>query len=92
MSDQQNVAAQGNKVNWDDSDMRSTYANVANVGSTVEEMMLLFGTSQNWNGSQDEIDVKLSDRIIMNPRAAKRLFLLLGSVIADYEKKNGEIK
>jgi hypothetical protein len=36
------------KVNWDDSDMRSSYANVCNVSSTREEVVILFGTNQAW--------------------------------------------
>ncbi len=34
------------KITWDDSKMRSVNANVANVATTREEVMLLFGTSQ----------------------------------------------
>ena len=31
------------KIKWDDSNMRSGYANVCNVTSTREEVVLLFG-------------------------------------------------
>lgn len=92
MSNQEKAANNQPNVVWNDDQMRSTYSNVANVGSTIEEFMLLFGTSQNWNGSNEQIDVELSDRIIMNPRAAKRLFLLLGKVLKEHEEKHGEIK
>ncbi len=34
------------KIVWDDSNMRSVYANVANVAGTREEIVLLFGMNQ----------------------------------------------
>ena len=80
-------------VNWDDSTMRTTYANVVNAASTREEVTLFFGTNQTWNpGANKEFDVKLEDRIVLNPHAAKRLFVLLGAVLAQYEKRFGEIR
>lgn len=79
------------KVQWDDSTMKTAYANVCNVSSTREEMTLLFGTNQTWHAGQKEVTVQLSDRVILNPFAAKRLALLLAGVVGQYEKKFGEI-
>ena len=80
------------KINWDDAKMRSTYANVTNVASTREEIMLLFGTSQAWAGNNpEEVTVELSDRILLNPIAAKRLLLLLGKSIENYENTYGKL-
>jgi hypothetical protein len=79
------------KVNWDDSKMRSTYANVCNVATTREEVMLLFGTSQNWTNTSSEINVELLERVIMNPFAAKRLLLLLAKTLEEYEKQHGNL-
>jgi len=79
------------KIRWDDSNMRSTYANVCNVASTREEVTLLFGTNQTWHTGQKELTVDLSDRLILNPYAAKRLSLLLNNVIGEYESRFGEI-
>ncbi len=79
------------KIRWDDSNMRSTYANVCNVASTREEVTLLFGTNQTWHTGQKELTVDLSDRLILNPYAAKRLSLLLKNVIGEYESRFGEI-
>ncbi len=79
------------KVKWDDSSMSTSYANVCNVSSTREEVTLLFGTNQTWHGGEKEVTVQLSDRVILNPFAAKRLALLLASVVGQYEKKFGEI-
>src|SRR5512145_2022187 len=61
------------KINWDDSQMKTSYANVCNVASTREEVIVLFGTNQAWKGIEEEVTVQLSDRIILSPFAAKRL-------------------
>ncbi|MDX9752572.1 MAG: DUF3467 domain-containing protein [bacterium] len=83
--------AAGPRVKWDDSEMRSFYANVCNVTSTREEVTVLFGMNQTWYTGQEEVRVKLSDRIILSPFAAKRLFTLLGRVIKEYEELVGPI-
>ena len=79
------------KVKWDDANMQTAYANVCNVASTREEVTLLFGTNQTWHGQQDEVCVRLSDRIILSPYAAKRLAMLLASVVGEYEKRFGSL-
>ncbi len=86
-------AAEGEnlKVRWDDSNMKSSYANVCNVSSTREEVTLLFGTNQTWHTGQPEVTVQLSDRVILSPYAAKRLSLLLKSVVDQYEARFGQL-
>ena len=80
------------KVKWDDSGMKSSYANVCNVTSTREEMTLYFGTNQSiYTGQEKEVTVQLSDRVILNPYAAKRLLLLLNRVVGEYEKRYGTL-
>ena len=80
------------KVNWDDSGMKSSYANVCNVTSTREEMTLYFGTNQTmYTGQEKEVTIQLSDRVILNPYAAKRLLLLLSKVVGEYEKRYGAL-
>ena len=77
------------RIKWDDSDMRSVYANVCNVAGTREEIVLLFGMNQAWHAGQKEVKVQLTDRIVVSPFAAKRLSILLNNVIRDYEAKYG---
>ena len=77
------------KIVWDDTNMRSVYANVSNVAGGREEIVLLFGMNQAWHAGQEEVKVNLTDRIVLSPFAAKRLSLLLGNVIGDYEKRYG---
>ena len=79
------------KVKWDDSGMKTSYANVCNVASTREEVTLLFGTNQTWHSGMDEVSVRLSDRIILSPFAAKRLSLLITGVVNEYEKRFGTL-
>jgi len=42
----------GMKIKWDDSAMKSSYANVCNVTSTREEVVMLFGVNRAWNRGQ----------------------------------------
>jgi hypothetical protein len=80
------------KIVWDDSNMRSVYANVSNVAGGREEIVLLFGMNQSWHAAQKEVKVQLTDRVVLSPFAAKRLSLLLSAVVADYEKKFGKLE
>lgn len=80
-------------VDWDDSEMRSTYANVVNASSTREEVTVFFGSNLTWNPAKaTKFHVKLTDRIILNPHAAKRLWILLGVILNQYEKRFGKIE
>ena len=79
------------KVKWDDTHMKTSYANVVNASSTREEVTLLFGTNQTWHAGQKEFNVLLSDRVILSPFAAKRLTILLGAVVGEYEKRFGAL-
>ncbi len=79
-------------VNWDDSQMRTSYANVVNASSTREEVTLFFGTNLTWNPAESrEFHVRLSDRIVLNPHAAKRLWTLLGAILKEYETRFGTL-
>jgi hypothetical protein len=86
------VARQGTpKVKWDTANMKSSYANVCNVASTREEVVVMFGLSQAWSGNEEEVAVQLNDRVILSPYAAKRLALLLNNVVQQYETRFGEL-
>ena len=80
------------KVNWDDSSMRTTYANVVNGTSTQEEVSIFFGTNQTWNLKEEtELKINLSDRIVLTPLAARRLWVLLGGILKAYETRFGPL-
>ncbi|MFA5028078.1 MAG: DUF3467 domain-containing protein [Candidatus Methylomirabilota bacterium] len=84
-------APAGPKIRWDDSQMQSSYANVCNVASTREEVVLLFGINQAWQAGQAEIPIQLTNRVIISPFVAKRLTLLLESVMKEYETRFGAL-
>jgi uncharacterized protein DUF3467 len=86
-------SASGENINirWDDSGMRSAYANVCNVHGTREELVLLFGVNQSWNAGNKELVIQLIERIILSPFAAKRLNLLLSRVLKEYESRYGQL-
>jgi hypothetical protein len=88
------TAGQGQqpKIVWDDSKMNTSYANVCNVLGTREEITLLFGAHQAWRADQKEVRVMLSDRVVLNPYAAKRLLVMLEKGLKEYEAKFGELK
>jgi len=88
---QRTAAAAAPSVKWDDANMRSSYANVCNVASTREEVVLLFGINQAWHAGQREVTVQLTDRIILSPFAAKRLALLLGNLLREHESRFGPL-
>ena len=80
-------------VNWDDSGMSTSYANVVNAFSTREEFTLLFGTNQTWSlGTGKTVDIKLSNRLVMNPLVAKRLHVLMGRLLEEYENRYGTLE
>jgi hypothetical protein len=80
------------KVEWDDSKMRTSYANVVNAASTREEVSLFFGTNQTWNiDERRHVTVQLSERVMLSPFAAKRLWVLLGTVLKQYESRFGTL-
>ncbi|MEN8205400.1 MAG: DUF3467 domain-containing protein [Pseudomonadota bacterium] len=79
-------------VDWDDSRMQSSYANVVNASSTREEVNLFFGTNQTWKTDEKrEFHVQLNDRIVLSPFAAKRLWILLGAILKEYESRFGSL-
>jgi hypothetical protein len=79
------------QLKWDDSNMKSSYANVCNAMSTREEVVLMFGVNQAWHGGQKEVTIQLTDRIILSPHAAKRLSMLLNNLIKQHEDRFGAL-
>ncbi len=76
---------------WNDKNMRQTFANVVNVAATNEEVSVLFGTNRSWHAEVDEVEIDLTDRIILTPHAAKRLLVLLDRAMKTYEGRHGRV-
>lgn len=89
----EDTGVEGLKVKWDDSDINSAYSNIATATATREEFFLLFGLHQNWKGMPEngELNVKLTNRMVLNPHAAKRLAAVLARSIQVYEERFGKI-
>jgi len=85
-------AGNPNKIRWEDSDLKNSYANVCNVMNTREEFLLLFGINQAWERGQDDITIQLTDRIILSPFAAKRLAQQFAQVVEQYEARFGPLE
>jgi hypothetical protein len=85
------AGAEGTRITWDVSKMRSVYANVCSVSSTREEVVMLFGLNETWNRVEQVVSVRLSDRIVFSPTTGKRLASTLRAVINEYEKRWGPL-
>jgi len=62
-------------------------ANLFNVTGTREEITLVFGQAHRRDG--DRREVRLTNRIVLNPYAAKRLLLLLNNRVEQHESRYG---
>ena len=69
----------------------TSYANIAVLTSTPEEVVLNFGTNITPPTPQREVNAEISNRIIMTYPSAKRLAVTLGNVIKRYEARHGII-
>jgi len=79
------------KVRWETNNLKSSYANVCSVSSTREEVILNFGVNKAWERGADEVEVELTDRLILSPFAAKRMLANLDALMREYEKRYGAL-
>ena len=79
------------RVKWDTSQLQNSYANVCSVTSTREEVVLNFGINQAWERGRREMEVQLTNRIILSPFAAKRMAEGLNRLLAEYESRYGKL-
>ena len=86
-----NPAGQQTRVKFNTNNLKSSYANVCTVTSTREEVVLNFGINQNWDRGPNELEIELTDRIILSPFAAQRLLGMLTNLMGEYEKRYGKI-
>jgi hypothetical protein len=79
-------------VEWLEQGMATHFANVVNVQGTREQVDLFFGTNRTWNVEEGgSVSVELSNRIILTPLAAKRLWTVLGGVLREHESRYGAL-
>ena len=84
-------APAGPRLRLDDTGMQTSYANYANVTSTREETVLMFGMIQAYRQAQNEVPVQLHDRIVMSPFVARRLSKMLINLLQNYETQFGPL-
>jgi hypothetical protein len=86
------AAAEQAAVSWDDSKMATFFANIVNIQSTGDQVDIFFGTNKTWNVRSDrEVKIELNGRAILTPHTAKRMWLALGKVIEEHEKRYGTL-
>jgi hypothetical protein len=78
-------------VRFDVSNLQSSSANVCNVSSPREEVVLAFGVNNVWERGQANMQVQMTNRIVLNSYAAKRLATVLNRVVAEYESRFGAL-
>lgn len=72
--------------------LSSSYCNVSTVNGTREEVVISFGVNQDWDRLSPNMSVSLLKRIILSPHGAKRFNERLSQVLAEYERRYGELK
>jgi len=82
----------GVTLNVREHDLKVSYANTCLLTNTREEFLLDFGVAVPVQGAeQPQINMLVSNRIIMNLPAAKRLAIALSQAIQRYESAFGLI-
>ena len=79
-------------INWDNTNLKSSYANFCNANSTRDEVVLNFGINKTWErGPSESLDIELNHRIVLSPFAAKRLSELMQQLMKEYETRYGTL-
>jgi hypothetical protein len=81
----------GAELRFDAAQVKSSYANFANINSTQEEVVLNFGMDRSWDRTSGERVIELQHRIVMSPFAAKRLAKMMAELVTSYEQKYGQL-
>ncbi len=92
MSEENKTAGAENPPQIDQTNLKSTYANVCRIAQTPNEVIIDFGMNPNFFGTVLDEPLRLEQRIIMSHDAAKRLSLHLLGTIQSYEAKYGVIE
>ncbi len=84
------------RLQIDERNMQTSYANAFRTNGTAEEVMLDFGLNlvnpPAKQQDQPEIIFRVNDRVIMNYYSAKRLAITLSQLIRRHEEQFGELE
>jgi len=83
---------QQTQLRMDDSGCNVHYSSTASIRSTAEEVFIDFSQGVRPSGQANVAVLKIDDRVIMSPWAAKRLAMALGQTIQRYENTYGPIE
>src|SRR5271163_4842033 len=84
----------GVQVLLDERDLRQIYSNSYRIHMTADEVIIDLGFNMpnpNPQPGQQQLLLKISDRVVMSYMNAKRLSLSLGQLIKRYEQQFGEL-
>lgn len=76
----------------DDSNSPVTYSTTVRVWGTAEEINLDFAGPIRPTGQARTVRLKIDQRMVLNPWAAKRLAIALGQAVARYEQTYGKLE
>lgn len=79
------------EIKVDDSDVQAVYANFCRVVSTPEELILDLGLNPNPYAT-GTVNVKVSQRVIMNYYSAKRMLSALATALGRHEQTFGTLE
>jgi len=82
-------SGRGHAVRWDAAEMTTRCGMVPGAAYSREEISLLVAERTVRTG-EGEVTVPVSDRIILSPYTAKRLLVLLGTILARRELQSME--
>jgi hypothetical protein len=88
----QQPAPAASQVQVDTTALATSYANVVGLAANINEVYLTFGVNSDPYNPAPTEPVKLHQRVIMTPDAAKRLCLNLNATLAAYEQRFGVIE
>jgi len=84
------------RVHLDERQLHTSYANTFHVNATPDEVMIDFGLNlvSRVPGptGQPEVLSQSNDRVIINYFLAKRLAIMLGQVVRQYEEQFGQLE
>ena len=94
MNEETTPAAQPQQVQVpiDTTGIKTTYANVVGLSANINEVYLTFGLNTDPYNPKPTEAVKLDNRVVMTPDAAKRLCLSLNATLGAYEQRFGVIE
>jgi len=86
------------RLNIDERNLKTSYANAFRTNGTAEEVILDFGLNlvgppvQQDGGQMPQIVFQINERIVLNYFSAKRLAITLSQLVRRHEEQFGEIE